>query len=272
MPLVDGKSMPERPVIVEGRGAQSIREDGWRLIVRSPIARRIRKGGSEFEKALELYDMKDDPGERVDVAASNKDIVARLQRELAEHQSSVKPATVVKGEPGVVRLRFATAGRAARVDGTVRLVGDGKLRVMADESEAHVKPIGPNEFQVSFQTKVAASVGLKLLVEPAEADVKWQWSLDGAPWPIQAVFGGPLGIQAPKLAEGINGFGSDEWVASQLPYISVRRETGLFVARELRFDTALNLSESAQIEAQQAMQAWGYVRRPEVAKTAKPAP
>ncbi len=274
MPIVDGKSTPARPVIIEGRGAESIREGDWRLIVRSPIARRIRKGASEFEKALELYNLRDDPGERLDISASNKDVVARMQGDLNRQLSSNKPAPTSKGEPGVVRLQFATAGRLAQVSGTIRLKGDGKLKVSADESTAIVKPMGPNEYQVTLQSKAEGTVGVKLLVEPADADIKWQWALDGAPWPSQAVFGGPLGVLSPKLAEGLSGANSDELVASQSPYVSASRELGLFVVRELRLDSTLTLSQSAQIEAQQAMQAWGYVRKPEVVSSGrqKPAP
>ena len=267
LPLLDGKSMPDRPVVIEGRGAESIRQGDWRLIVRGPVARRIRKGDSEFEKALELYNVADDPGERVEVSASNRDVVARLQEELNRQLSSNKTAPASKGAPGVVRLRFATAGRPAEVSGTIKLAAEGKLKVSPDESTAIVKSIGPNEYQVTLQSKADGTVGIKLLVEPADTEIRWQWTLDGAPWPKTAVFGGPLGILTPRLVEGLSGSNSDELVASQLPYISATRELGLFVARELRLDSTLSLSQSAQIEAQQAMQAWGYVRKPEVVKS-----
>ena len=61
----------------------------------------------------------------------------------------------------------------------------------------------------------------------------------------------------------------DDLVVEEQPYISASRDLGLFVTRELRLDSSSSLSESAQMEAQQAMQAWGYVRKPEIVKRAR---
>lgn len=273
LPVLDGKPIQARPVVVEGRGAESIRDGDWRLIVRSPVARRIHKGDFEFEKALELYNLADDPGERFDVSAANKEVVLQLRAELSRQLSSSRPTPFSKKGPvgGVVRVRFATAGRIAQLNGDLRLAGEGQLKIVSDEPTAIVKSTGPNAFHVAMLSKADATVGIKLLVEPAAADVRWQWTLDGAPWPNTAVFGGPLGVVAPKLAEGLDGVASDELVALQFPYVSAIGEIGMFVARELQLDSTVNLSESAQIEAQQAMQAWGYVRKTEVVKGGKQA-
>jgi hypothetical protein len=163
-----------------------------------------------------------------------------------------------------VRLRIATSGRIASIRGSLKLVGNGKLTVTAENDNVTIAMKGPNEFNVAVQSKRDTAVGFNLIIEPADADVDWQWWVDEAEWSPDAIFAGPLGVTAPQFAHGIRAAHSDELVASDLPYISASRETGLFIARDLRLDPAATLSQAAQIEAQQAMQAWGYVRKPEV--------
>jgi len=268
VPALSGKPMPARPVVIEGRGAQSIREGNWRLVVRSPVARRLRRGDTEIEKAVELYNVQDDPGERHDVSSGNNDVIQRLMHELRYQLSDRKPPAVSKAavSSGTVHLRIATAGRIADLIGTVKLVGEGKLTVTAADCLATVTSVGTNEYRLTTKSKSESTVGFDLLLEPANADIRWNWQLDGAPWPRNAVFVGPLGILAAELAEGLHSIDSDKLVASQLPYVSARQELGLFITRDSGLNQAVTLSESAQVEAQQAMQAWGYVRKNEDVK------
>ena len=233
VPALDGKMLQVRPVVIEGRGAVSIREGEWRLIDRSPVARHLRKGDSEFEKAVELYNMTEDPGERRDLSATNKPIVARLQAELRNQLASKGPVAVTQASDtpsGTVRIRIATSGRVAGISGSLKLVGDGKLTVTSEGGSAKVTSIGPNEFSVLVQSKPDAAIGFNLTFEPANADINWRWWIDGALWPQSAVFAGPLGIMAPKFADGLHSENSDDLVASDLPYISASRATGLFIA------------------------------------------
>jgi arylsulfatase A-like enzyme len=227
LPALDGKKLPVRPVVVEGRGAASIRDGQWRLIDRSPVARHLRKGDSEFEKAVELYNMRDDPGERRDLSATNKEIVLRLQAELAQQLASKGLVAASKAETssGTLRLRIATSGHIANVRGSLKLVGEGKLSVTAEGANATIAATGPNEFNVSVQSKPDAAVGFNLTLEPADADLDWKWWIDGTDWPKNAIFAGPLGVMAPKFAHGFRGASSDELVASDIPYISESRET-----------------------------------------------
>jgi hypothetical protein len=126
--------------------------------------------------------------------------------------------------------------------------------------------MGPNEFRVEFQSKPDSTVELNLTIEPAGADINWQWWSDGTPWPKNNVFAGPLGVVAPELAQGLRADESDYLIAPQQAFVSAVHEFGIFIARDMRAEPAMNVSESAQVEAQQAMQAWGYVRKPEIIK------
>jgi len=272
LPTLDGKRIASRPVVIEGRGAQAIRDGDWRLIVRSPVARRLRKGENEFEKKLELYDLKEDPGERRDVSAAHGDVVERLQTELVRilstNKVSTPASTKANSGSGTIRLRFATAGRSARIHGTLRVKGEGNLRVVSEGELVHVIPSGPGALGIDFQSEPDRVFGLQLMVEPADVDILWKWSLDDAPWPQKATFGGPLGVMIPVLSEGLSSALNDELVVAEQPYIAAKRELGIFVSRESRLDTSTSLSESAQREAQQAMQAWGYMRKTEQVKQA----
>jgi len=132
-----------------------------------------------------------------------------------------------------------------------------------------VIPSGPAALDIDFRSEPDRALGLQLMVEPADADILWKWSLDDAPWPQRATFGGPLFVSIPVLAEGLSSALNDELVVADQPYITAKRELGIFVTRNSRLDTTTTLSESAEREAQQAMQAWGYMRKAEVVK-AKP--
>jgi len=272
LPLLEGKSMAPRPVVVEGRGAQAIRDGLWRLVVRSPIARRLRKGNIEFEKYVELYDLSNDPGERHDVATANKDVVKRFEQELLEILGPGKAMNTQKADTnsGTIHVRFATAGRSAHIRGIVRLRGEGSLKIVSDAASVRSKATDNNGFEIDVESEPERASGFRLLVVPADAEIQWQWWLDGSPWPRSAIFGGPLNVSIPELAQGLGAASSDKLIVAEQPYIAAKRELGLYVTRDLSLEVNTTPSESAQLEAQQAMQAWGYMRVPDAAAQRKP--
>jgi hypothetical protein len=52
-------------------------------------------------------------------------------------------------------------------------------------------------------------------------------------------------------------------LARQAPYVAGSLEQGIFVTRDTADEVDATVSHAAQAEAQQAMQAWGYVRKNE---------
>ena len=108
-------------------------------------------------------------------------------------------------------------------------------------------------------------VDLDLIIEPANSDVDWNWQFAGKPWPKTAYYVGPLGIGR-DISEGLRANEGDSMVAAQAPYVVRSRERGIFVTRDTASEADTVVSPAAQIEAQQAMQAWGYVRRNEPAQ------
>ena len=268
-PLFDGKSMPSRPVIIEGRGAQSIIEDRWHLILRAPVARHLQLGNLHVEKALELYDLSSDPGERHDVSLEHREVVVRLKQVLERKLTTNKGAGTKKVEvpSSHIHLRISSGGRSGQLVGNIKVASEGRIRLVSSQPTAIITTTDPNMAHLEMPMRGDSSVDLELQVEPANADIDWDWHFAGAAWPKDAFYAGQLGMAA-DLARGVRLSESDAMMAPQKPYVSSQHEEGIFVTRDLASDSADVVSEAAQVEAQQAMQAWGYVRRPEILRKA----
>lgn len=94
-PTLLGKAQPERPFLYRESpatgGQQAVRVGNWKAI-------RPNLGSST---TLELYDLANDPQEKINVAAQHPDIVARLTRLLEQQhvKSELFPLPVIDGAP-----------------------------------------------------------------------------------------------------------------------------------------------------------------------------
>ncbi|HSO32439.1 MAG TPA: hypothetical protein VLT33_07985, partial [Labilithrix sp.] len=105
----------ERPVVTEEPGMQALLHGRHRLVLRGATA--------------QLFDVVADPGQRRDLAKQEPERVAELRARLVAALANVpvagSPAATAARRAPVLHLRFATAGRARRVSGTI-VVGDPK--------------------------------------------------------------------------------------------------------------------------------------------------
>jgi hypothetical protein len=262
-------------VVSEGRGTRAIYTGNFRLIVREGPAQSITYGDKETFVAEELYDLSNDPGERVNLAHAQPDKVAEMRARLAAalknvpvagaHASTTTTPDPTDGPTPRLALRFAGGGEAHRVRGTI-VVGDAASKV-----DVHVVPVGVGSdayrtlggrIEVSLSTAKDAVVGLDLRIEPVGAPVRWELYLDDAPWPALQVFGGPFGLAAPLLRQGVM---TDEARAVAyspvVPQIDPVRDIGLFVVRERRAEPGSgSREESAEgaKEMDRVLREWGY--------------
>lgn len=97
MPLIRGEDVPGRPVLSGGRRKRgAIIEDGWKYLRR---ALDEEKGqGSPFQE--ELYDLRSDPGETVNLIERENARAARMRERLGKALNSTGPL----GRPRPVRL------------------------------------------------------------------------------------------------------------------------------------------------------------------------
>jgi hypothetical protein len=262
-PRMSGKSMmalahgqkeaDARVVVTEGRGSRGIMWGRWRLVVHD-----------SGEADDELYDRDEDPGERRSVARSHPDEVAMMRARLTAALANVKAADALQDEPGllpVVHLRFAGAGRARHVTGSLT-VGDGKhgASVFVEAVGAPREALRVDGPRVDFALNTAAEglVGFDLRVDPPGAPVAWKLFLDDAPWPDQATFAGPSGLPAVACRTGI---ASDEARAevysAALPIVDPSRDLGVFVTRDRPGEAPAGGDEGA-VEMQRMLQQWGY--------------
>jgi arylsulfatase A-like enzyme len=268
VPELRGESRPNRPVIVEGRAARSLMEGDYRLVMRDPEARRLRDAMGITEKAVELYNLAQDPGERRDIARSDPERVAAMQKRFEELRRSQVPCA--GGETGyeTLHLRFATAGRARHLEGVIEILGaTGK----DDQALLQVIPVGlltavvdgdGIRAKVDCQTSARRVVGFDLHV-PKGLRVKWTFLLDGQPWPDERVFVGSMGLAWPGLGRGLVSDPSlGALLSSAMAHVVPEQELGLFVSRDEKGDDVdVSRSDQARAEARRAMQAWGYARR-----------
>jgi len=231
LPLVRGLHEPQpRVVVSEGRGARAILWDHFRLVVHG-------RGGRD-----ELYDEGADPGERRNVARSHPDAVEELRARLTAALANVPAADAKEPESPaplpVVHLRFAGAGQARKVSGTLT-AGDG-LRGVRVTFEAvgfareATRLDGPT-LTFTLTTAPDALVGLDLRVDPPGAPFVWTLALDDSPWPDGATFSGPWGLPASAARAGLDGDEARaEASARDLPAVDPARDLGLFVTRDPR--------------------------------------
>ena len=168
-----------------------------------------------------------------------------------------------------IHLRFATAGRARRVSGELRVGDEGHGATFAFD------PVGlPREafhsdgptLTFALSTSPEALVGVDLRTDPPGAAVGWKLYLDDAPWPPQATFAGPFGLPAVAALGGIAGDEARaEVYAAALPVVDPAHDLGLFVTRDRPGDRAGAADgaeggegTAAAREMQQVLQQWGY--------------
>lgn len=263
LPLARGKSDPERVVVTEGRGAHAIRVGTWRLVVRDKTHRHVWAKGRRIERALELYDLAKDPGERVEVAAKHPEVVARLLEADQRRRERAPVASDTKAPK--YYLRFA-GGHGHRLKGTITASASGggpaKLSVARKDVPASALVETPGKVELSLELPPEGVVGLDLTLDPPNADLAWSFSVDDRPWPADRVFAGSWAMAAPDLGGGIRGDAAKKQVAgSALPYMDVRDGIGLYVLRDRGArEFELDASDAAKAEAMGLMKAWGYVR------------
>ncbi len=269
-PLFDGQPLPERPLLVEGRGAVALRDGHYRLIWRQPVARKLERQGTQFEKTYELYDLESDPGERQDLAAERPEVVAQLRLRIEALLSEQVASTAAPTGPGTVSLRFVTAGHARALVGHIKPAKDA-----SPPTRFVVTPVGVDAaaleqlglaVEINARTSTRRAIGFDIELEPPETRLEWSFTLDGRPLSEAEVFGGELGWAAPELLSGLpKGFSGTRLDSLRRAHLVPQQEQGLFVTRRgsslLGLGLELDTNDQAQAEAQRAMEAWGYSRK-----------
>jgi len=266
VPLIHGKSDPERTVVVEGRGAHSVRVGHHRLVVREPGYQYVRVKGRRLERKVELYDLSTDPGERVEVSAQHADVVERLLGADARRKETASAVGASAEAPPKWRLRFTGGAASHRMRGRITArSGDGrpaKLSFTPVELPERAVRVAGDALELELETVPEAVHGIDLGVEPAGADLEWTFTLDGAPFPKERFFGGGFGLQVIGLDTGVRGDGLRRQVVGSLaPWIDASGDASVYVLAD-RSTRSLDApgSDAAKAEAMGLMKAWGYVR------------
>jgi hypothetical protein len=290
----DGKDGDARVVLSEGRASRALLWEQWHLIVHQPVAREAARGqqgdgppagatedagGPPLED--QLFDLKDDPGERRNVARQHPDVVETMKARMAAALANVPaadapPPPVAEGTPPAIRLRFSGGGQARRMSGAIT-VGDGAhaASVVVEPSGIALDAVhaggatgadggagGRTVVEFALTTAPDQAVGFDLRVDPPGTPVTWRVFLDDAPLPEGAVFAGPFGLPAVSGKQGLTSDEArDEAAAGALPLIDAARDLGMFVVRDRpgeRTGRAPARSVEADQETQRVLEQWGY--------------
>jgi hypothetical protein len=210
LPLARGAPEPPRPVLVEDGGRRVLVHDGRVLVSGARNEAFALATGAPLgaEAASELH-------ARLDAALRGVPVVGEPER-----RSTAR-----------VALRFAGAGRAHRVVGTLEVDG-GEVRAHGGGLHEGAVRVSAHRVELAFATEPDAVVGVDLEIEPADAALRWELWLDDAPWPERSVFVGPHGLVDPRAASGLQTAQARRAAdAAVLPSIDAARDLGVFVVR-----------------------------------------
>jgi hypothetical protein len=274
VPLFNGGKVESRPIIVEGRAARAIRDGRYRLIVRDRAAQRVRTIHGERRIVNELYDLETDPGERVDLSATEPGKVEELSKRLAElTKPPSTPAsqndTAAHDEP-LIQLKFVGAGAVHKVSGqiTTRAAAGSVATVSAPKLVLTAVPSGSvkmtriaDGYSIVLQTEAQALVGLDVRLTPAVTPLAWSFTFDGQPLPPQHVHAGSFGLRATALAGGILDEPGRLLAGAEIgPIIDPGHDFGVFVTRDAAGHEIEIGAGGAGEETMRLMKSWGYAR------------
>src|SRR5262249_25605168 len=144
----------------------------WRLIAREGNAQTIVVNDKPTLLPEELFDLEDDPGERHNLAKDKPDVLAEMRARLEAAKQNVAVAGThaaarpdsVPPDAVAIALRFAGAGRARRISGTLAL-GDPHARFVS-ATAVGVAPeavrVGGSKIELALTTAPDALVGVDM--------------------------------------------------------------------------------------------------------------
>jgi hypothetical protein len=129
-----------------------------------------------------------------------------------------------------VRFFFGGGGAERHVAGTIHGVApDHVIALGIPRSSLAASEDG---IQFAFVSPAADLVGFAVVIPPGP--LRWEWTLDGRPWPPGAVFAGPYGLGAPDLVSGIGASCADGFATGAgTPFFSANN-VGAYVLCEDR--------------------------------------
>lgn len=285
-----GNEEQERVVVTEGRGTRAIIAGKYRLLLHDVVVQAPKSDALDAKnvkpRVEELFDLEQDPGERVNLASQMPDMVKEMRARLAAALLNVpvagSPASLAQAStraasdagagsggtnltgPAKVYLRFVGRGGSHRVRGHV-LVDAGKtMRLAPVGLGADAFGATQGKVDVAFNTFADAVVGFDITTEPAGAALKWAFFMDDVALTDAQVFAGTYGLRAQSLLGGIvSDEGRKAASAISLPYVDPIHDFGLFVARDASGDVSAS-SEEVTMEGAEEMnrllREWGYTR------------
>jgi hypothetical protein len=185
VPAFAGHALPERPAFVEGQDVRVVRDRGWAYLRRSD-GRLTLDDKTHVVRTEELYDLRSDPLEHDDLAATRPDELARMRALFDREAPTPRDAPVA-----VLHLRAAPDTRPHVVQAVLH--SDGALSVRG-VSNAEATPIDAHTLGLTLR----GAAEVDLAIDPPTASVQLDLRRDGTPLTARQVLLGEFAL--PLLA------------------------------------------------------------------------
>ena len=249
VPLWRGQAPPERPAFVEGQDVRVVRADGWAYLRRSD-GRLTLADGRRVNRPEELYDLRHDPAEHVDLSDRDPEALARLRALFDREAPTPRDAPVA-----VLHLRVAPDSRPHVIEGTLHSDGAMSLRGVAG---AEASPVDAHTMRLTLR----GAAEVDLAIDPPTAPIELALRRDGTPLPPGQVLLGEFAL--PLLADRERLALAGErltWLdAARAPVAGERGEVLLWRDPSAIAPLALPSAGRASGEVAGMMRRWGYAQ------------
>lgn len=248
-PLVEGRERADRLAIAEGQNVRALRDGGYLYLARGDG--RLAQGAVRRQVDEELYDLGADPAQHDNLALTLPAVRERLRsRLLAE-----LPTPPVVPDPVVYHLRLAGDKRPHRVEGTIRLVGEGRLSVRGLAAAAAT---AVDEHTVRVRLDGRAS--LDLAASDAAAPLELALTYDGLALPQRRLLVGAFALPLLDGSGPIREPQLGRLDAPRPPVLGERGEVLLYRDSSVPLAVAQGAAAAANDEVTGMMQRWGYAQ------------
>jgi arylsulfatase A-like enzyme len=272
----EGGGGEDRPVYSEGFHIRALRAFGHKYIRRDFATKRYVFRGVPRHRPEELFDLRADPLETVDVADDKPELLRRMRRMLDEIQAASDYEGLIKkhgrasspSTPPALHLRVCAGDRETRLTGRVRVeCRRSRVLVVGATGDVRLQPIGQENGGLSVElTAHNGCAGFDWTAQPACGN-RLELEKDGKPLEPRLIRAGRFGLSL--LDSNVLGLAAAPLLASPGPPAGfVSRRAGVYLWQDAWSSTtwvdpeAGRRAKASEDMVKLNLQQGGYVKQP----------
>lgn len=278
VPLIQGRTLPPRPIYADGRYMKALVQDGIKYIYREkPAARLLRRtpdGDRLAHLSEELYDLNRDPQEHRNLIGLEDGPSVALTRRMRTFLRDEAPPDLT-----INHVRLVAGGARHIFTGRVSVPEESGSRIRFFETvpggsdpdlRPELRPEGGTVLDFAADLAEGQWSGFFFETEPPAAPIRLDLKMDGRPIEPDRLYGGPMGLAGliepgkilpmPALA-----FLNSEGGIFKKPIYDPRYETGVFIWRTpyLDYVSSADANSGLSREVRDILLDWGYIQKDE---------